>query len=260
METGGSLTKAALAFEAAVQQDDQYDLAWESLGHVQAQNEKEGAAIKALEKALSFRCARTQTHLTLAVSYLNDGREYHAYKMLAEWLQDKYPDIDKVKVQTSLFGPPQRSRNKRLYLESHQKQGPVTRWTDRYRSTGRTGRFILWLGQLWRRNFISRTRTELDPINHVIWNRLGATLANSGQPEAAIEAYYQALEISPNFVRAATTLPYPAWILAATMKLLSICLARWICMRCRHFMLVMRSGRRCDGHWIYFSESMFFYI
>lgn len=35
-----------------------------------------------------------------------------------------------------------------------------------------------------------------------MWNRLGATLANSGRSEQAIEAYYKALQLNPGFVRA----------------------------------------------------------
>src|SRR5690606_13015082 len=38
--------------------------------------------------------------------------------------------------------------------------------------------------------------------NHLLWNRLGATLANSGRSEEAINAYERALNINPNFVRA----------------------------------------------------------
>lgn len=34
-----------------------------------------------------------------------------------------------------------------------------------------------------------------------MWNRLGATLANSGRSEEAISAYYHALDIKPSFVR-----------------------------------------------------------
>ncbi|EEP76708.1 peroxisomal targeting signal receptor [Uncinocarpus reesii 1704] len=37
---------------------------------------------------------------------------------------------------------------------------------------------------------------------HLLWNRLGATLANSGRSEEAIEAYEKALTVRPNFVRA----------------------------------------------------------
>lgn len=48
----GSLTQAALAFEAAVQQQPQDDLAWQHLGMVQAENEKEVPAILALERGV----------------------------------------------------------------------------------------------------------------------------------------------------------------------------------------------------------------
>ncbi len=37
---------------------------------------------------------------------------------------------------------------------------------------------------------------------HLLWNRLGATLANSGRSEEAIAAYEKALTLNPNFVRA----------------------------------------------------------
>lgn len=36
----------------------------------------------------------------------------------------------------------------------------------------------------------------------LLWNRLGATLANSGHPEDAIQAYRKALDLRPTFTRA----------------------------------------------------------
>lgn len=36
----------------------------------------------------------------------------------------------------------------------------------------------------------------------MLWNRLGATLANSGKSEEAIDAYHRALDLKPTFVRA----------------------------------------------------------
>ncbi|KAI5302295.1 hypothetical protein KEM56_000823, partial [Ascosphaera pollenicola] len=47
----------------------------------------------------------------------------------------------------------------------------------------------------------SGTSNQHDQL-HLLWNRLGATLANSGRSEEAIEAYEKALVINPNFVRA----------------------------------------------------------
>lgn len=35
-----------------------------------------------------------------------------------------------------------------------------------------------------------------------MWNRLGATLANGGRPEEAVDAYHNALQLYPGFIRA----------------------------------------------------------
>ena len=40
------------------------------------------------------------------------------------------------------------------------------------------------------------------PDDFQLWNRLGATLANGGNPELATEAYHKALELRPTFTRA----------------------------------------------------------
>jgi peroxin-5 len=52
MEVGGSLSEAALCFEAACQLDPKRVDGWTYLGAAQAQNEKEAAAIRALEQAI----------------------------------------------------------------------------------------------------------------------------------------------------------------------------------------------------------------
>jgi peroxin-5 len=52
MEVGGSLSEAALAFEAVCQLESNRVDGWTYLGTVQAQNEKELAAIRALEQAI----------------------------------------------------------------------------------------------------------------------------------------------------------------------------------------------------------------
>ena len=40
------------------------------------------------------------------------------------------------------------------------------------------------------------------PDDPLMWNRLGATLANSGRSEEAISSYHKALDLNPTFVRA----------------------------------------------------------
>lgn len=49
------------------------------------------------------------------------------------------------------------------------------------------------------RNVRMRRLIEKD---YLLWNRLGATLANGGNPEEAVDAYRKALELKPTFTRA----------------------------------------------------------
>ncbi|EFP94122.2 uncharacterized protein PGTG_20182 [Puccinia graminis f. sp. tritici CRL 75-36-700-3] len=46
------------------------------------------------------------------------------------------------------------------------------------------------------------TALAVCPDDPLLFNRLGATLANSGKPEEAIEYYHRAIELSPSYIRA----------------------------------------------------------
>jgi len=43
---------------------------------------------------------------------------------------------------------------------------------------------------------------EVRPTDWVLYNRVGATLANSGKPEEALAYYHRALEFNPTYIRA----------------------------------------------------------
>lgn len=214
MKEGGNLSLAALAFEAAVQQDPQHVPAWSQLGSAQAQNEKESPAIRALEQALKLDPQNLSALMGLAISYTNEGYDTTAYRTLERWLSIKYPQIispDALTPETD-FG----------FTDRHRLHDKVTRLFIRAAQLSprgeamdpdvQVGLGVLFYGAEEHAKAVDCFEAALastesgstnDPTQaHLLWNRLGATLANSGRSEEAIAAYERALSLNPNFVRA----------------------------------------------------------
>ncbi|KAK9457591.1 hypothetical protein V1511DRAFT_455628 [Dipodascopsis uninucleata] len=205
METGGNLSEAALAFEAAVQKNPEHIEAWSRLGEVQAQNEKEDPAIRAFERTLQLDPSNQIALQNLAVSYINEGFENAAYATLERWIATKYPRIiaQARRQEPELADADQFRLHERvteLYLRAAQLS-PEGMSMD---PDVQVGLGILFYGSEEYDKAIDCFNAALSvrPDDHLLWNRLGATLANSQRSEEAIEAYYKALEIRPSFVRA----------------------------------------------------------
>jgi peroxin-5 len=213
MEEGGNLSLAALAFEAAVQKDPQHVAAWTKLGAAQAQNEKETPAIRAMEQALKLDPSNLEALMGLAVSYTNEGYDSTAYRTLERWLATKYPSL----VTTPLSSDQDMGFTDRHVL--HQKVTDMFIQAAQLSPSGeqmdpdvQVGLGVLFYGAEEYEKAVdcfgaALASTESGTTNqssqiHLLWNRLGATLANSGRSEEAIDAYSQALSLRPNFVRA----------------------------------------------------------
>ncbi|KAI9044771.1 Peroxisomal membrane signal receptor PTS1 [Aspergillus affinis] len=214
MREGGNLSLAALAFEAAVQKDPQHVQAWTMLGSAQAQNEKELPAIRALEQALKIDEHNLDALMGLAVSYTNEGYDSTAYRTLERWLSAKYPQIINPKDVSSDadLGFTDRQilhdRVTDLFIQAAQLS-PSGEQMDPDVQVGLG--VLFYCAEEYDKAVdcfsAALASTESGTTNqqeqlHLLWNRLGATLANSGRSEEAIEAYEQALNINPNFVRA----------------------------------------------------------
>lgn len=214
MREGGNLSLAALAFEAAVQKDPQHTQAWTMLGSAQAQNEKELPAIRALEQAMKVDPNSLDALMGLAVSYTNEGYDSTAYRTLERWLSIKYPQIiDPKDVSSDAdLGFTDRQllhdRVTEMFIQAAQLS-PSGEHMDPDVQVGLG--VLFYCAEEYEKAvdcFSSAlASTESGTVNqqeqiHLLWNRLGATLANSGRSEEAIEAYEQALTINPNFVRA----------------------------------------------------------
>ncbi|KAG0053298.1 Peroxisomal membrane signal receptor PTS1 [Gryganskiella cystojenkinii] len=201
-EQGGSLSEAALAFEAAVQQDENNSSAWMMLGNVQAQNEKEEPAIRALEKAVQVDPNNLDAFMNLAVSYTNEGYDHQAYLTLERWLATKYPEIAAKNgpSASSISSWETHGRVTDLYLQAV-RSAPEGAAMDADLQVG-LGVLFYGSGEYEKAVDCFVAGLKVRPGDYLLWNRLGATLANSGRSEDAIEAYHKAMEIKPSFVRA----------------------------------------------------------
>ncbi|CZR54253.1 related to peroxisomal targeting signal receptor [Phialocephala subalpina] len=214
MDEGGNLSLAALAFEAAVQKEPQHLDAWVRLGSAQAQNEKETPAIRAMEQALKIDPNNLSALMGLAVSYTNEGYDSTAYRTLERWLSIKYPQI---------ISPGELSSEDEVgFTDRHILHEKVTDLFIKAAQLSPDGEHMdpdvqVGLGVLFYGAeeydkavdcfSAALASTEAGIVNredqlHLLWNRLGATLANSGRSEEAIAAYEKALTTRPNFVRA----------------------------------------------------------
>lgn len=214
MESAGNLSLAALAFEAAVQKNPEHVEAWVMLGTAQAQNEKESPAIRALEQALKLDGRNLDALMGLAVSYTNEGYDATAYRTLERWLSVKYPQV---------ISPDNLSSPSEIgFTDRHALHEKVTNLFIKAAQLSPDGEHMdpdvqVGLGVLFYGAeefdkavdcFTSALHTtESGTTNqrnqvHLLWNRLGATLANGGRPEEAIAAYTRALTMNSNFVRA----------------------------------------------------------
>lgn len=214
MNENGNLSLAALAFEAACQREPERVEAWVYLGSAQAQNEKETAAIRALEQALKLDPTNLPGLMALAVSYTNEGYDTTAYRTLERWLSAKYPTV---------LPPAELSNAAEIGFTDRQQLHE--RITDKFIEAAQlspdgehmdpdvqVGLGVLFYGgedfdkavDCFHAALASSeqgTSNQRSQV-HLLWNRLGATLANSGRSEEAIAAYEKALSLHPNFVRA----------------------------------------------------------
>ncbi|XP_055020654.1 PEX5-related protein isoform X3 [Boleophthalmus pectinirostris] len=210
----GDLQNAVLLLEAAVLQDPHDSEAWQVLGTTQAENENEQAAIVSLQRCLELHPNNLTALMALAVSLTNTGMRHDACETLLRWLRHnpKYKQLLKGK---SHLGSPNSHRRlshvpnmgrhesallpdvKELFLEAAQHT------SDGIDPDLQTGLGVLYnlSGEFNKAVDAFNTALSVRPEDYLLWNRLGATLANGDRSEEAVEAYTRALELQPGFIR-----------------------------------------------------------
>lgn len=201
MENGAKLSEAALAFEAAVQENSKHVDAWLKLGEVQTQNEKELNGISALEQCLRLDEHNVEAMKTLAISYINEGYDMSAFTMLNRWIEAKYPSLIEATSTSTIDTETERYKLNLLVRDRFLRIANQLPQVD--------PDVQLCLGLLFYADDqfdktidCFKTALSVSPNDELMWNRLGASLANSSKSEEAIQAYHRALQLKPSFVRA----------------------------------------------------------
>ncbi|XP_046416641.1 peroxisomal targeting signal 1 receptor isoform X1 [Neodiprion virginianus] len=206
----GDLPSAVLCFEAAVQQEKDNSDAWLLLGKTQAENEQDPLAISALKHCLSLDPTNSVAMMTLAVSYTNESYQNQACITLKEWLMknEKYKNLtflnkgsvtnQRSKVST-ILSEDSHEEVKQLFIEAA-RMNP----TNEIDADVQCGLGVLFniSNEFDKAVDCFKAALHVKPDDSRLWNRLGATLANGQRSEEAIEAYHNALRISPGFIRA----------------------------------------------------------
>uniref|UniRef100_A0A3Q2FUU0 Peroxisomal biogenesis factor 5-like a n=1 Tax=Cyprinodon variegatus TaxID=28743 RepID=A0A3Q2FUU0_CYPVA len=189
--------------------------AWQVLGTTQAENENEQAAIVSLQRCLELHPNNISALLALAVSLTNTGMRHDACEALLRWLKHnpKYKHL--LKSKTHMMGSPNSQRRmsyvlnagrhdssllpevKEFFLEAAQQN------SDSIDPDLQTGLGVLYnlTGEFNKAVEAFNTALSVRPEDYLLWNRLGATLANGDRSEEAVEAYTRALELHPGFIR-----------------------------------------------------------
>lgn len=209
----GDIPSAVLLFEAACQQEPENQMAWQYLGTTQAKNEHDPAAIRALKRALELDPKNLTTLMALAVSYTNESYQKLACDCLAQWIRNNeaYADCTQVFanepsakdtsdhpfIVSSVASTQHFNNTKEAFIHAARK---LPQNLDPDVQCGLGVLFNL-SGEYDKAVDCFKAALAAKPDDALLWNRLGATLANGSRSEEAIDAYRRALNISPGFVR-----------------------------------------------------------
>lgn len=210
----GRFSDAILAFEAAVLRDPHSAQGWHYLGKSHQEGDKDSQATAALLKAVQVAPTNLEAYVDLAVSQTNNMQKDRAMMALENWLQHnpKYSHLTPPPLEDLMPGGNVEAQLRAIY----ERQDVLI---DCFVEAAQMSpndvdpAVQVCLGLLYSlaleydnaAQCFSAALTKL-PDDYALWNKLGATLANGGRSEEALQAYFQALERKPLYVRARANL------------------------------------------------------
>ncbi|KAH9935331.1 uncharacterized protein B0H18DRAFT_975387 [Fomitopsis serialis] len=201
-----SILESVLELEAAVQRDPTNALRWYELGVKQQENEREQKAVQALRRALELDPSHLPSWLALAVSHTNESNRQGTYAAIYEWVERN----ERYRATVEQFRALNPIDDEMLQTEKFATLIQCLIAMARGDQSGEIDADIqIALAVLLNTNEeyakardCFNTALAIRPDDWLLYNRVGATLANSGHPEDALQYYYRALELNPAYIRA----------------------------------------------------------
>ena len=200
-----TMLDTVLEHEAAVQAHPTDASKWYHLGLRQQENERETQAIAALHEALQLDPTMKDAWLALAVSYTNENEREEALEALDRWIH----------VHTKYHSAVQSFLSQRRHLpemSTHKRLANVLMAMARASAQDPhepiDGDVQVALGVLFNSSGeydkavdCFTTALQVSPDDWILYNRIGATLSNSGRSEESLQYYQEALRLRPDFAR-----------------------------------------------------------
>ncbi|KAJ7045743.1 hypothetical protein C8F04DRAFT_1066000 [Mycena alexandri] len=199
---------SVLELEAVVQRNMTDASAWFDLGVKQQANEREKQALQALARAVELDPSYLPAWLALAISHTNDGNRQGTHDAIRNWVDrnERYQSA----VARHRAGHPEREGMPIGERFGNLIQCLIGMARSESGSEGEVDADIqIALAVLLNTNEeyekaqdCFRTALAVRPDDFLLYNRVGATMANSGRAEEALQYYLRALELNPVYIRA----------------------------------------------------------
>ena len=204
----GNIKEAIRAFEMELQLSNQDNAkAWRMLGRCHAENDQDREAILCLEHAVEKDPYSQEALLDLGVSYVNELNHEKALESLMAWITNN-PNYAGMELTDDLYGSSNASHGDVTNSAAFEEVQRLLLRALEYNQNDSV-EVLQALGVVYNvsRDYDAAVDSfqkalQIKPDDYQLWNKLGATLANSSRSERALSAYHRALQIKPKYARA----------------------------------------------------------